>query len=121
MRLSLKLVVSVLALSVTPLVSAAEYVAPRGPDGVRPDLNGIWQAMNEANYDLELHMARSALQEREGPHGPVPAKNVLAMREDCCLADMTSRRLQSRIRGSMRKPSTLLNISGSFAVIRTVS
>ena len=53
--------------------------APRGPDGVHPDLNGIWQAMNEANYDLELHMARSALQEREGPHGPVPARNVLAM------------------------------------------
>lgn len=55
------------------------YKAPRGPGGVHPDLNGIWQALNEANYDLELHMARSALQEREGPHGPVPAKNVLAM------------------------------------------
>ena len=67
------------ALIVAPFVSAAEYTAPRGPDGVRPDLNGIWQAMNEANYDLELHMARSALQEREGPHGPVPAKSVLAM------------------------------------------
>jgi hypothetical protein len=58
---------------------AADYVAPRGPGGEHPDLNGIWQAMNEANYDLELHMARSAMQERAGPHGPVPAKEVLTM------------------------------------------
>ncbi len=56
-----------------------DYQAPRGPGGVHPDLNGIWQALNEANYDLELHMARSALQEREGPHGPVPAKDLLPM------------------------------------------
>lgn len=25
--------------------------APRTPDG-RPDLNGVWQAMNTANYDM---------------------------------------------------------------------
>jgi len=70
---------AVLLSSVAPLVCAEEYRAPRGPDGIHPDLNGIWQALNEANYDLELHMARSALQERAGPHGPIPAKNVLAM------------------------------------------
>jgi len=71
------LLISLLAL---PLAAfAADYVAPRGPGGVHPDLNGIWQAMNEANYDLELHMARSAMQEREGPHGPVPAKALLPM------------------------------------------
>ncbi|MBI3046732.1 MAG: hypothetical protein HYY76_00320 [Acidobacteria bacterium] len=29
---------------------------PRTPDG-KPDLNGIWQAMNTANYDLEDHGA----------------------------------------------------------------
>ena len=29
--------------------AAKPYKAPRGPDGKRPDLNGIWQAMNEAN------------------------------------------------------------------------
>jgi len=56
-----------------------DYKAPRGPGGLHPDLNGIWQALNEANYDLELHMARSALQERPGPHGPVPARSVLAL------------------------------------------
>jgi hypothetical protein len=36
------------------------YRAPRTADG-RPDLNGIWQALNTANYDLEAHPARPAL------------------------------------------------------------
>jgi hypothetical protein len=34
----------------------AEYKAPRTPDGL-PDLNGIWQAMNTANWDLQGHAA----------------------------------------------------------------
>jgi len=54
------------------------YRAPRLADN-HPDLNGIWQALNEANYDLEAHMARSALQLRPGPYGPVPAAAVLAL------------------------------------------
>lgn len=57
---------------------APAYRAPRAADG-HPDLNGIWQAMNEANYDLEMHMARPALQVRPGPYGPVPAPPVLAL------------------------------------------
>src|SRR5437879_412667 len=56
----------------------AAYRAPRTPDG-KPDLNGIWQAMNEANYDIEAHMARPALALRTGPYGPVPAAPVLAL------------------------------------------
>ena len=48
------------------LVVAATAVAaeapkmPRTKDG-KPDLNGIWQALNTANYDLEPHAARAAL------------------------------------------------------------
>ena len=30
------------------------YRAPRAPDG-KPNLNGIWQALNEANWDVEAH------------------------------------------------------------------
>jgi hypothetical protein len=56
----------------------AAYRAPRLADG-KPDLNGIWQALNEANYDLEAHMARPALALRAGPYGPVPAAPVLAL------------------------------------------
>lgn len=58
---------------------AAAYRAPRGPDKVHPDLNGVWQAMNGANWDIEPHAARAALQMRQGPAGPVPAKDVLAL------------------------------------------
>jgi hypothetical protein len=54
------------------------YRSPRGPDG-KPNLNGIWQTMNEANFDLEGHMARAAMALRSGPHGPVPAAAVLAL------------------------------------------
>ena len=32
------------------------YRAPRTADG-RPNLNGVWQALNEANWDLEPHAA----------------------------------------------------------------
>jgi hypothetical protein len=36
--------------------AAPAYRAPRTADG-KPNLNGIWQAMNEANWDLEPHAA----------------------------------------------------------------
>ena len=55
------------------------YKAPRGPGGVNPDLNGVWQALNEANYDIERHMARASVQVREGPMGPVPSIATLRM------------------------------------------
>ncbi len=58
--------------------TAATYRAPRTPDG-KPDLNGIWQANNEANYDIQAHMARPAMALRPGPYGPVPAPPVLAL------------------------------------------
>ncbi len=71
---------ALVALLVAPVSGqqATAYRAPRAADG-HPDLNGIWQAMNEANWDIEMHMARPALQTRPGPYGPVPAPPVLAM------------------------------------------
>jgi len=70
-------VIWVLGLSCS--AQANDYTAPRGPDGVHPDLNGVWQALNTAHYDLEGHSARASLQLREGPHGPVPAQATLAL------------------------------------------
>ena len=68
------------ALFSAPVLAAGEatYVAPRGAGG-KPDLNGTWQAMNRANYDLMHHPAKAALAFREGPVGPVPAKEVVAL------------------------------------------
>jgi hypothetical protein len=70
-------IAAIMAIGVVPLAGQA-YRAPRGPDG-KPDLNGIWQALNEANYDLEGHMARPAMALRPGPYGPVPAAAVVAL------------------------------------------
>lgn len=58
---------------------AATYKAPRLPGTRQPDLNGVWQVMNTAGWDIEPHGARAALQLRPGPYVPLPAKDVLAL------------------------------------------
>jgi hypothetical protein len=78
------LITVLLGLSIVGLTAATTigqttaYRAPRTPDG-KPDLNGIWQALNEANFDIEMHMARPAMALRPGPYGPVPAAPVLPL------------------------------------------
>jgi hypothetical protein len=68
---------AIMTIGILPLAGQS-YRAPRLPDG-KPDFNGIWQALNEANYDLEGHMARPAMAVRPGPYGPVPSAPVLAL------------------------------------------
>ncbi len=65
-------------LTVVPLAGQAPYRAPRAAGG-KPDLNGVWQTLNEANYDIQAHVARPAMALRPGPYGPVPAAPVLAL------------------------------------------
>jgi hypothetical protein len=66
-HLLLHVVVAAAAIAAASCTSAvpvpaqdAAYRAPRAPDG-NPDLNGIWQAVNTANYDIQAHPARPAL------------------------------------------------------------
>ena len=53
-----------------------DFEPPRLSNG-NPDLNGIWQALGSAHYDIEPHIARHAMALREGPQGPLPAAGVL--------------------------------------------
>ena len=71
---------AVLAAAALPVATQQNSTArvPRGSDG-KPDLNGIWQAVNEAHYDIQPHIARPAMALRTGPYGPVPAAPVLAL------------------------------------------
>ncbi len=80
MRTILRSLAFLLLLSSCASNSAGDgkYVAPRGPGGVHPDLNGIWQALGEAHYDLERHNARPSMEVREGPRGPVPSAGTVA-------------------------------------------
>ena len=50
---------------------ARAYRAPRTPDG-KPNLNGIWQAMNSANWDLQDHAARPSPVVAMGALGAIP-------------------------------------------------
>jgi hypothetical protein len=72
-------VATTFALNSMPAAGQAQaYRAPRAADG-HADLNGVWQAINEANYDLAIHMARPAMAMRTGPFGSLPAPQVLAL------------------------------------------
>jgi hypothetical protein len=82
MPVTKKKIVAGLLMCAAVVLMAAQTTAPayRAPRVAgHPDLNGIWQALNEANYDLEAHMARPALALRPGPYGPVPAAPVVAL------------------------------------------
>jgi len=60
-----------LALALPALAQGPAYKAPRTADG-KPNLNGIWQAMNEANWDLEAHAAGPPALAATGAIGAMP-------------------------------------------------
>jgi hypothetical protein len=56
----------------TPAIGQAPaYKAPRTADG-KPNLNGIWQAFNDANWDIEPHGAEPAPLAQTGAIGATP-------------------------------------------------
>jgi hypothetical protein len=66
-------VITVLWLGVIPTAGQTQaYKAPRTADG-KPNLNGIWQVLNTANWDIQGHAARPGLVVALGAAGAVPA------------------------------------------------
>ncbi len=70
------LAVSVAGIAAPLYAQSADFEPPRLSNG-NPDLNGIWQALGSAHYDIEPHTARHAMALREGPQGPLPAAEVV--------------------------------------------
>ena len=66
---------ALLLMTILPLEAEAQI--PRTASG-RPDMNGIWQALGNAHWDIEPHAAKPALQLQPGPVVPVPATELLA-------------------------------------------
>jgi hypothetical protein len=71
----------VVAVSMSPASGQAERPA-RTDDG-KPNFNGLWQALNEAHWDLQAHEARPAVVTQPGvypyEYTRVPAAPVLAL------------------------------------------
>jgi hypothetical protein len=68
-----------------PMVLARKGAAQGSPAtiGGKPNLNGVWQALNEAHWDLEAHEARAGAVTQAGyfpfEYARVPAAPVLAL------------------------------------------
>jgi hypothetical protein len=72
---------AVISIAVTR--GASQPALPAGATGGRPNFNGVWQALNEANWDLQAHEARPGMVTQKGvyeyDYASVPAAPVLAL------------------------------------------
>jgi len=72
MRLSkVSTIAAVILQTAAQATAQTAYKPLHGPDG-HPNLNGIWQALNSANWDLEDHVARQGLVVALGAQGAEP-------------------------------------------------
>jgi len=65
-------------LSLIGMLNIAASELPKGPND-KPNLNGVWQVLNTANYNLEAHSASAAMDLVVGPIVPVPHPSILAL------------------------------------------
>src|SRR5262249_37773790 len=55
---AIALAAGLLAWGVPAAAQNQVYKAPRLPGTANPNLNGLWQALNEANWDIQVHGAQ---------------------------------------------------------------
>ncbi len=65
-------------LSLVGMLNIVASELPKGPND-KPNLNGVWQVLNTANYNLEAHSASAAMDLVVGPIVPVPHPSILAL------------------------------------------
>ena len=75
---------SALTLAVTRSGSAPATSRPARTTDGKPNFSGVWQAINEAHWDLQAHEARSGIVTQPGvypsyEYARVPAAPVLAL------------------------------------------
>jgi hypothetical protein len=72
---------AVISLSVTR--SEGQAARPARTTSGQPNFNGVWQALNEANWDLQAHEARAGMVTQKGvydyEYAKVPAAPVVAL------------------------------------------
>jgi hypothetical protein len=72
---------ALVSVSMTRVAGQAPRPAPAA--GAKPDFSGVWQALNEANWDLQAHEARAGMVTQPGvynyEYARVPAAPVLAL------------------------------------------
>jgi hypothetical protein len=72
-RLIAAAIVAIAACSGIVSAQNRPYQAPRLPGTRHPDLNGLWQAMNTAHWDIQDHSAQPAPVLATGAWGAIPA------------------------------------------------
>ncbi len=70
-RSAMAALVAVISLAILPASGQTAARPGRGPDG-HPNLNGIWQALNTANWDLADHASQAGLVVAFGAEGAEP-------------------------------------------------
>ena len=60
-----------MSFAVQPVEGQDGYMAPRTADG-KPDLNGIWQAIGSAHWNIEPHAASFGPVVEMASHGAIP-------------------------------------------------
>jgi len=59
-------------------LSSEKLDIPRGAQD-KPDLNGVWQVLNSANYNIEAHSASASMAMVEGPVVPIPHPKIVSL------------------------------------------